>query len=199
VVLNITATEAQSPGFITVHPCGSPVPNASNLNVAVGATVANAVIARVGMEGSVCIFNQSPTHLVVDVNGYFPAGTDMVSLVPARVLETRPGLSTVDGQFNSIGQRPAGTVTELPVRNRGGVSSTASTAVLNVTATNAQAPGFITVYPCDSSRPNASNLNVATGDTVANAVVVKVGSAGSVCIFNQSATDLVVDVNGYFP
>jgi hypothetical protein len=29
--------------------------------------------------------------------------------------------------------------------------------------------------------------------------VVKVGVGGQVCLFTQSATQLVVDVNGYFP
>lgn len=46
--------------------------------------------------------------------------------------------------------------------------------------------------------PTASNLNHMSGQTVPNAVVAKIGQSGQVCIFNQSATDLVVDVNGWF-
>jgi len=74
----------------------------------------------------------------------------------------------------------------------------AAAVVLNVTVTDPQASGFVTVYPCGSERPNASSLNYVAGATVANAVVVKVGDGGQVCLFSQAATDLIADVNGYF-
>ena len=72
----------------------------------------------------------------------------MVSLVPARLLESRPELSTIDGQFNGIGVRGAVSVMALPVAGRGGVGGDAAAVVLNVTVTDALAAGFVTVYPC---------------------------------------------------
>ena len=123
----------------------------------------------------------------------------MQSLVPARLLESRSGLSTIDGQFNGVGVRGAGSETVLPVLGRGGVGGDAAAVVLNVTVTESLAAGFVTVYPCGSPRPTASNLNYVAGSTVANAVIVKVGVGGQVCLFTQSATHLVVDVAGYFP
>jgi hypothetical protein len=198
-VLNVTVTESQAPGFATVFPCGSPVPTASNLNYGTGSTVANMMVAKIGDGGRVCVFTNRGTHLVVDVAGYFPIGTSYHSLNPARLLETRPGESTIDGQFLGAGLREAGEVTELTVANRGGVPAGASTVVLNVTVTGPPAPGFVTVYPCGIATPLASNLNYIAGSTVANAVIVKVGSDDKVCLFNSSPTHLVVDVNGYFP
>ncbi len=198
VVLNVTAVDARGAGYFTVFPCGSSQPNASSVNFAAGQTVANAVIARVGVGGRVCIFSQMTADLVVDVNGFFGAASSLASVVPARLLESRSGLATVDGQFNGIGTRGAGMVTELVVAGRGGVPFNASTVVLNVTVTGAQAAGFVTVFPCGSARPNASNLNYTAGQSIPNAVVSKVGVAGRVCIFTLTATDLIVDVNGYF-
>ena len=197
VVLNVTVTEAQGPGYVTVYPCGS-VPNASNLNFASGATIANMVIARIGPGGDVCIFNNEAAHLVVDVNGYFPGDGSYGALTPARLLETRsgPGLGTVDGGAMGAGLLPAGTVTELTVAGRGGVPLDAKTAVLNVTA-QAAAPGFITVYPCGAGIPTASNLNYGAGTIVAGAVIAQIPASGKVCLFNYGATQLVVDVNGY--
>ncbi|HYN33942.1 MAG TPA: CAP domain-containing protein, partial [Ilumatobacteraceae bacterium] len=58
--------------------------------------------------------------------------------------------------------------------------------------------GFATVYPCGSPRPNTSNINFAAGSTVANAVTSKVGAGGAVCLYNDAATHLIVDVNGFF-
>ncbi|MEP7047951.1 MAG: hypothetical protein ABI949_14775, partial [Ilumatobacteraceae bacterium] len=108
------------------------------------------------------------------------------------------GLSTVDGLFNGIGVRGGGVVTALTVAGRGGVGGDAAAVVLNVTVVDALGAGFVTVYPCGSARPLASSVNFVAGSTVANAVLVKVGDAGQVCVFTQSATHLVVDVNGYF-
>jgi hypothetical protein len=70
VVLNVTPTEPTAPGFVTVWACGQPRPNASNLNLSAASTVANLVFAQIGAGGKVCLFTQSGTHLVVDVEGY---------------------------------------------------------------------------------------------------------------------------------
>jgi hypothetical protein len=122
-------------------------------------------------------------------------------LTPARVLETRQGagLSTVDGVAQGLGLRGAGSVTELQVAGRAGVPADASAVVRNVAVTNAQSGGFITVFPCGGERPNAASLNYAAGQTVPNAVVAKIGANGTVCLFTLAATDLIADVNGYFP
>ena len=87
----------------------------------------------------------------------------------------------------------------LSVVGRGGVPSGATAVVLNVTAVDASASGYVTVYPDGSARPLASNLNVGPGQTVPNLVVAKLGSNGKVCLYNHAGTvDLVADVNGYF-
>ena len=75
----------------------------------------------------------------------------------------------------------------------------ASAAVLNVTVDDARAEGFITVFPCDSPQPLTSNLNYLAGSTVPNLVISKIAADGTVCLFTNAATHLVVDVNGYFP
>ena len=71
--------------------------------------------------------------------------------------------------------------------------------MLNVTVTGPTANGFVTVYQCGIPTPLASNLNFTPGQTVANAVIVKVSNDGKVCLFNSAPTHLVVDVNGYLP
>jgi hypothetical protein len=60
------------------------------------------------------------------------------------------------------------------------------------------AAGFLTVYPCDASRPTASNLNYAPGQDTADAVIVGVAGDGTVCVFSSADTHVVVDVNGWF-
>ena len=125
-------------------------------------------------------------------------GASLTSLTPGRVLETRSGLSTVDGQFNAVGLRAGGSVTELPVAGRAGVPADAAAVVLNVTVTEPALAGFVTVYPCGVDRPNASSVNFVAGQTIANAVTAKVGTGGKVCLFTNVDTQLVVDVTGSF-
>ena len=199
VSLNVTAVSATGDGFLTVFPCGSPLPNASNLNFTTGATVANGVVAKLGTNGEVCIFVSAGTHLIVDVNGAFPWTTTLISSNPARVIDTRPLGATADGLQQEGGLRVAGSSTAVPIAGRAGVPANASAVVLNVTVTGTQAPGFLTVYPCGGAVPTASNLNYGTGATVANLVLTKLGAGGAVCIFNQSVTHLIIDVTGFFP
>jgi hypothetical protein len=197
VVLNVTGTNADAPGFVTVWPCGSPQPTASNLNLVPGVTSPNLVVAKIGAGGKVCLFTQSSADLVADVNGYMPAGSRYVPVVPERVLETRPA-----GQTGYSGPKPSADSTlALQVTGVGAtqVPADAKAVVLNVTATGAAAAGFVTVWPCGADRPTASNLNLAAGGTSPNLVIAKVGENGKVCIYTQSSLDVVADINGYLP
>jgi hypothetical protein len=89
----------------------------------------------------------------------------------------------------------------VQVTGLGGVPSTGvSAVVLNVTVTDTSASSYLTVYPsCAGSPPNASNLNWVAGKTIANRVMVPVGSDGKVCMFNAAgSTDVIADVAGWF-
>lgn len=199
VVLNVTVTEAQGAGVITVFPCEAGRPTASNLNYVTNTNVPNMVITKIGVGGLVCLFNSAATHLIVDVAGYFP-GIDAFTALdsPARLLDTRPGSTTIDGSDAGGGLRPTGGVQVLQVTGRAGVPAGVSTVVLNVTVDQPQLAGFITVYPCDAAIPTASNLNYVAGQTVPNAVISKLSAGGAVCLFNSAATHLIADEAGYF-
>lgn len=199
VMLNVTVTDPTAAGFVTVFPCGTPTPLASNLNYVAGATVANAVVATVGAGGTVCLYTSAESHLVADLGGWFTGTTDFLPLAPARLLDTRPtGANDTDTTSTSPSTSPAaGAITRLVVAGRGGVPATATAVVLNVTVTGTQGAGYLTVFPCGTTPPNASNVNFVADDTRANAVVAKVGEGGAVCFMSNVATHLVVDVNGY--
>ena len=200
VVLNVTATQAWLPTFVTVFPKGSNRPNASNLNVVPGATVANLVVAKVGSGGAVSIYNNSGAmHVIVDVVGWVADAPEFGPLVPARLMDSRPGALTVDGANAGQGAIGQGSLRSLLVTGRGGVPATGvGSVVVNVTVTNPTASSFLTVYPSGTTRPNASNLNFTPGQTVPNLVVAKVGPDGSIALYNNSgATDVIVDVVGW--
>jgi alpha-tubulin suppressor-like RCC1 family protein len=202
VALNVTVTEAGSAsgGYVTVFPCGGAQPNVSTLNYSPGSTIANAIVATLSSTGKVCVFTFTDTHLIVDVNGFFPATSTYAPTGPSRLVDTRVGSSTVDGQSLGAGLRAAGSVLTFQVTGRAGVPANAKTAVLNVTSTGSSAApgGYLTVFPCDEPQPNTSNLNYSPGQTVAANAITKLSASGTVCVFSFTATQLVIDINGTF-
>jgi hypothetical protein len=201
-LLNLTATNTTASGFVTAWPSGTTFPLASNLNFTAGQTVPNLALAKLGNGGNVSLFNSAgSTDLIADVAWYFNAASQVTALVPARVLDTRPGFSTVDGQFAGIGALNAGQKLDLKVTGRGGLPANGvGSVVMNVTVTGPSASGFITAWPSGQAQPLASNLNFVAAQTVPNLVITGVGTNGAVSLFNSAgSTQLIADVTGWFP
>ncbi|HUF96980.1 MAG TPA: hypothetical protein VMM60_02550, partial [Ilumatobacter sp.] len=167
----------------------------------VGLTTPNAVISKLGTDGKVCVYALTTADLIIDVAGYFPAADGFVPLAaPARLTDTRAGELTVDGVAAGTGAVVGGSVREVQVGGRAGVSDGAASVALNVTATNTTGPGFFTVFPCGVGVPTASNVNfTGVGLTTPNAVISKLGTDGKVCVYALTTADLIIDVAGYFP
>lgn len=197
VIVNVTAVRPSLNTFVTVYPCDEDLPTASNLNAAANAVVNNLVVAKVSAAGTICLVSSAETDLLVDVAAYVPNGGGLLPVVPARLLETRSTGTTIDNVSQTTSPVAAESVTSLRVAGRGGVSTDASGAVLNVTAIRPDDGGFITAYPCDEERPDASNVNFRAGAVVANAVVVKLSASGTVCLYTTARTNLAVDVVAY--
>jgi PKD repeat protein len=198
VVLNVAVTGALSDGYATVWPCGLDRPTASNVNYRAGSSVANVVVSGVGAGGKVCVYTLAATDIIADINGWFPAATSYEPVVPERLLETRVS----EGQVGYVGAQPvAGQTIELQVTGVGtaAVPATASAVVLNVAVTGALSDGYATVWPCGQARPTASNLNFVAGSSVANVVISGIGTGGRVCVYTLAATDIIADINGWFP
>lgn len=186
--LNVTAVTPWADGYLTVYPCGEAVPTASNLNFrALEPAVPNAVVARLGTGGKICIVSSAYTQVVVDVAGYVPAGSPISPLAsPRRLVDTREGLGA------PLGRTGPGVLT-VQVAGRGGIPADAGAAVLNVTAVDPDGPGFATVFPCDQPRPTASNLNYVARDVRPNLVLADLDPQGRTCVFTMTSTHLVID------
>ena len=197
VVANVTVTEGTADSFVSVWPSGLPQPGVSNLNFAAGQTVPNLAVVKIGDGGAIRFANAvGSAHLVVDVVGYFDAtaGARFHAITPTRVLDDRVGTG-LSGPWGP------GDARALPVAGAAGsnVPATATDLVANVTATGATAGTFVTAFPHGIDRPTSSNLNVGVGQTIPNLVTVKVGTLGSVDLFNAAGSvDLIADVVGYY-
>ncbi|MFB9713045.1 hypothetical protein ACFFPI_02600 [Arthrobacter methylotrophus] len=172
-------------------------PHTSNVNYGPGEMVANLAIVEVGADGQIAISNTSTgtVQIVVDATAYFamsgPLGLpgSYQAVAPARLLDTRTSSGPIAGG-GSVPLRLGGST---------GVPANASAVVVNLTVTQPTSFGFITAYPSGSPRPNVSNQNYGTGQTVPNLAVVPVGPDGTVTIANTSSgtAQIIADVVGF--
>ncbi len=101
---------------------------------------------------------------------------------PKCYVQVEPG---VDLQLRVLG------ISGIPLTGVNSVS-------LNVTTFGPSASGFVRVWPCGSAKPATSDINFVKDQVVSVAVISGVDSTGKVCISSSVATDIAVDVNGWF-
>jgi peptidoglycan hydrolase-like amidase len=89
----------------------------------------------------------------------------------------------------------------VPVTGVAGVPGDGSAVgvALNVTAVRTSGWGFLSVWSCGASKPGTSAVNFTSAGAVEpNAVVVPVDATGEVCVSSSVATDVIVDVAGWY-
>lgn len=157
---------------------------------AIGAAVAVSVGAG-GLGVAHAVVDSGPRSVFVPIN-------------PCRVLDTRNY-----GGFN-VGPRdtPIGPDESYAVRVAGGtngecteIPAEAIGVVMNVTMVDNSEYTYLTVYPSDEVRPNASNLNALAGraEPTPNAVTVELSDTGTFSIYNlQGTANVIADVAGYY-
>lgn len=122
--------------------------------------------------------------------------TDYSAYGPTRILDTRKGIGASKAKVSQ------GSYVRLKVAGNGGIPAQVSAVALNLTVTDATGNGYIAAQADGEGAPGISNLNYATGQTVANAAIVSVGADGYIDIYNvgtaKAAADLIADVTGYF-
>ncbi len=189
-------------GYVTLYPSNAARPNASNLNFTANHIVPNAFTVGLGSDGGFEIFTSASTHFIVDITGYYaPPGAGGLYYhplpAPVRLLDTRPGFQAC----NSPGTPLTGGTDTLQLARDActGVPSSALAVVGNATVVNSiSGGGFVTLYPSNAARPNASNLNFTANHIVPNAFTVGLGSDGGFKIFTSASTHFIVDITGYY-
>jgi hypothetical protein len=186
VLVNVTVTDPAAAGWVRIRACDEPSTGTSNINFVPGQTVANLAAVRVSAdEGRLCAFSNVPTHLVIDLLGMTGAGSSHLGPRAERVLDTR------DGTGVAAGRLAAGQVLHL---SGPAVPAGAYARFVNVTVTEPEAAGFVTVWPCSASVPGTSTVNFRAGDTRANSTIVNLAADGSMCVYTSVSTHLVIDL-----
>jgi hypothetical protein len=197
--VNVTVVPKGPLGFLTMFPCGQPLPLTSTLNSIDGRTKAVAAIVPAGANGSVCAFSTNDTEIVLDINGYFvtattPSALSFYPLTPCRLVDTRSATAPLGGPSLAASSERTFPVLSSPCN----VPLAAKAYSLNFTAVPKGNLGFLSTWPAGQSQPLVSTLNAGTGAITANAAIVPAGSNGDISVFVTNESDLVIDLNGYF-
>jgi hypothetical protein len=201
VVMTLTVDRGLAPGYVQAIPTAGPTPlqASSNINIdQAGETMANTVIVPLGTDGAVTLFTQSGADLVVDVVGYFTGPSDPSSttglfnpIPPRRIHDSR-----LEGGLVS-----SGATFDVPVRADPQLAAIPPSAVVgNLTATDTTASGYVQLIPTGTTTPvgSTSTLNINGPNRIVAASNILSGVTGSITVHNQTATNLVYDVTGYF-
>ncbi|MEO6491292.1 MAG: hypothetical protein ABIP99_00485 [Ilumatobacteraceae bacterium] len=197
VIVNLTADEATGNGYITAWPCAQGTqPTASNLNViADEGPRANASLVPIGADGDLCIYNQAPTAIIVDLLGVFAPGKRgrFQPVRPARVLDTRSGIG---GSTGGIGAGQTIRV-ELSAVPAGAI------AVGTLTVTGATGSGYVTAWDGVNELPPTSNLNYRKANVRSNlfataTVATPTGAAIALSVPTLGRPQAIVDLTGWF-
>ncbi len=203
IVVNLTGTDSDAPGFLTAYPAGGPVPGTSTVNLsAAGTTAPNLAIVPLGTAGTISIYSSHGAHALADVTGYITDATAVavdrglfVPFAPERVFDTRADQTPAGPK----GYVAAGASITTQFGGTGNVPAAVGGVVVNVTGIDSP-PGFVTVWPTGQARPQASTLNFVEvpADTRANGAWLPVGTGGRLDLFTLTSSHLLADVSGYF-
>jgi Chaperone of endosialidase len=120
-----------------------------------------------------------------------------IAITPCRVVDTRGnGFTGAYGPPALVGNGLARTF-NIPGGPCPGISAAASAYSINIAAILPASDGFMTVFPTGTAQPVSSDLSFLGGEVVSNAIVAPAGG-GSIDVFVNVSTHMILDINGYY-
>ena len=209
--LHVTVVDPGASGYLSVFGAGvSTPPPITDVNFTRGVTTSNTVVAAVPQNpvdvlNALDFFNASDAavNVVADYVGFTDPGSQYVAgtfraINPTRMLDTRSGIGTRPGRVPAGGT--ISFLADATPRFEDQPVPEVSAVVLNLSAIDPAAGGYVTAFESGTVRPATSSVNFAAGRTTDNFVVVPLDPSGRVSIYNGSrgALDLTADVAGYY-
>ncbi len=166
VALTVTSDRALAPGFLTVHGCGSSLPELSNLNVRPEGPTSNLAFVAVDATRQ-DVHLQRPRHRPHRRSRRLVRRRRItVPGVRAPACRRHPRADAA-ARPASPGKPAVNQLVEIP-RSMLGVPDEANAVVVNLTVTQASGYGFLTASPCGGVTPTTSNVNYNFGVDRAN-------------------------------
>ncbi|MGA3213363.1 MAG: Ig-like domain repeat protein, partial [Terriglobales bacterium] len=199
----------------TISPAGSPNPSGTVDFTSLGAAISGcSSIALSSSLAATCTTSALPVGTDAIVASYsgdsnyagssgtlsqlvnpIPTPVQFFSVTPCRIVDTRGADGPFGGPELAAGETRSFTIPSGPCA---GIPSTALAYSLNVTVVPPAPLGYLTIWPAAEGQPSVSTLNSLDGRVKANAAIVPAGASGAVSVYANNATNVLLDINGYF-
>jgi hypothetical protein len=121
-----------------------------------------------------------------------------VAIVPCRIVDTRGNGFTGPYGPPALAGGATARAFNVPAGPCPGIPADAAAFSINIGAILPLADGFLTAFPTGGALPTVSNVNFLANEVIANAAVIGAGTSGSISIFVNVTTHVIVDINGYY-
>lgn len=198
VALTLTAIGASTVGSVSVAPGDVATPTGTALVFNPGDSISNTALVALHADGTLHVLADHAVNLIIDVQGYFTAGSapapgGFVAVDQARIADTRSGSGV------PLAKVATGASVTVQATGSAGVLADASVVYANITALNQKAIGYLRAYPADQPPPTTGALDFDDSAT-AQSVAIPLSADGrfTVLVGAGGPVDLAIDIQGYF-
>src|SRR4051812_17790610 len=193
-----TAGRARSVGAVSVAPGDVATPSGAALVFNPGDSISNTALVALHADGTLHVLADHAVNLIIDVQGYFTAGSatapgGFVAVSQSRLVDTRSGKGVPAAKVGT-----GGAVT-VQAGGLAGVPADASAVYANITVLNQAAIGYLRTYAADQPAPSTGALDFDDSAT-AQSVAIPLSPDGQlkVLVGAGGPVDLAIDIQGYF-
>ncbi|GAC1445233.1 MAG: hypothetical protein NVSMB55_25170 [Mycobacteriales bacterium] len=188
VVLDVSVVDPTGSGYLRLAPTGT-APTTTALNFSGGQSETGLAVTRTNNGSLTVSIAGNPTQLVLDVVGYYDAGSSSgssyVATTPQRFLDTRGGLGAT-----GPGRGP------LTVSLPASVPAGATGVVIDVSVVSATGKGYLRLSaPGDA--PTTTSLNFLGGSNTTGLALSAIRNGQITLTVYGATTQLVADLIGY--
>ncbi|MEQ1699751.1 MAG: S8 family serine peptidase [Ilumatobacteraceae bacterium] len=212
VAINLTSVSPTVAGYLQVYPYLRARNGAtSTINIATaGVSRPNFAVVPVGQNGMISVYLQTGGNVIIDVLGYYLDGQPttvaegrFIPLAePERWMDTR-GLAgaPLPAAFTGTPRLvEPGEMIEIPspaVEDTLVPAAEVAALVVNVTAVNGEAGGYLQLVGTGAGGATHSNVNFGLVAAAANTAIVPLGSGGTISVYSSQRVNVIVDIVGY--
>ncbi len=198
LALTLTVLSATTIGAVSIAPGDVATPTGASLVFNPGDTVSNTAMVALHADGKLNVVADHAVTLVIDVQGYFTAGSStapggFVAVPQTRVADTRTGLGVAQAKVATGGS------VDIQATGVAGIPADASGLYVNVAVIDQASGGYFRTYATGSAPPPdvAHNFD-DTSTAQAQSVPLSAGGSFTFLLVAGGPVDFVVDIEGYF-
>jgi hypothetical protein len=188
VVLDVSVVEPSGDGYLRIAPTGT-TPTTTALNYTGGQSVTALAMTRTNNRSLTVSIAGNPTQLVLDVVGFYDAGSTSssayVAITPQRFLDTRGGMG-------ATGPGSGPVTVSLPAS----VPASATGVVIDISVVSGAGKGYLRLS-APGTTPTTTSLNFLPGLNTTGLAISAIRNGQLTLTVYGAKTQLVADVVGY--